>query len=266
MRPLGLLVAIGGVAACLGDSPPGRYDANGEECALTAPEAEVVLDFSEVEARVGLTLGSRFQRSLPPRDAVNCTFSTVGACRVRSCLVRPIDWADGPPVCGETTGGLVEVTRPSQGGARVDGAGWVPLAAPLPVGEVFAVRTTGSDVPAFSASVHLPERVTITGPAAFTAHGTLSLRAGEGFAVTWTPTANRVVLFFTSLSAGDEVAECIFDGSAGRGEVPSDAIRASAMMAEAMSEDRSALRAGDFPANVRARWRTDERFTVARVP
>ncbi len=252
-------------SGCLGDdSPPGRYDSNGDECPLTAPRGEVALVAYQSDAWVGMDVVSRFQRSTPAREAISCQRRTVGPCEVNACQNLGIDFVNGEPTCGPTSGGDVYVTRGSSPTVRVQGSARLTLDRAFAPGEAFALRTTGGDVPAFAAVVNLPQRVRVTGPEPLLRAGSIPLRAGETFTVTWAPTTSRVLVVVTSNNGGNYTAECSFDGATGIGAIPSGALPEGTGSVVVWSEERNEQRVGVFPVVVRARWGAGAQASIAR--
>jgi hypothetical protein len=262
IRGLGLMAALS-AWACV-SHPPGQVDENGDECPLTAPRGEVTLVAYPGEAWVGLTVVGRFQRSTPVREAFNCERRTVGPCEVTTCQARPLDFVNGEPACGSTSAGSLLISRGDMALPRVEGSAQLTLDHALSPGEPFTVRTTGGDVPAFSATVHLPQRTTVTSPEPLTRGGMVSVATGAELAVGWTPTPSRVLVIVTESGGASFNAECAFDGTAGSGVVPAGALPANPGHVEVWTEDRIDQPVGAFPVTVRARWSMGSGATLLR--
>ena len=85
-------------------------------------------------------------------------------------------------------------------------------------GATVTMSGTGSIVPPFSRTLTFPARVTVTSTLA-------ALSKASGFSVTWTATTGSVAIRVIQHPGGtsDEV-NCVFDGNAGTGTVPTSAL------------------------------------------
>lgn len=263
IRPFGLCWAIA-LTACGAGSLPGQTDGDGHECPLTEPRGEVTIVAYQSDAWVGLQVESRFQRSTPAREAVSCQRRVAGACAITACQRLGIDFVNGELTCGSTSGGAVLLTRGGVALPRVDGSAQLTLDHALVPGEPFALRTTGGDVAAFATTIDLPQRTTVTGPDASVRGTSLSLATTDTFAVTWAPTTSRVLVIVTANTSDDFTAECAFDGAAGTGTLPVEAVPAGLSNVEVWTEERVDQEVGVFPVAVRTRWTTGTRTWVAR--
>lgn len=258
------LLALSLPALGCGTSLPGQTDENGDECPITEPRGEVTLTAFQNPTLTSLQVVGRFQRSTPARESISCERRTVGACEVSDCRNLGIDFVNGEPRCGSTSAGSLLVTRGAAALQPIEGSALVTLDRPFERGETFTVRTTGADVPAFASTLALPSAATVTGPAELLRGGSLTLRADEGLAVTWSPTTSRVLVIATGNNGGTFTAECAFDGAAGTGTVPSAALPRDTGHVEVWTESRNDLRSGAFPVMVRARWTTGARASISR--
>lgn len=254
------LSALGCVA-----SLPGQTDENGDPCPLTEPRGEVTLTAFQSAALVSLQVVGRFQRSTPAREAASCERRTVGPCEVNACRNLGIDFVNGEPVCGSTSAGSLLITRGAQSLRPVEGSALITLDRDFAAGEPFTVRTTGGDVAAFTSTVALPARATVTGPAELLRGTTITLARDQALAVTWAPTTARVLVLVNANNGGDYTAECAFDGMSGAGTVPAAALPPDPGHVEVWTETRTDQRVGVFPVMVRARWTTGARASLSRA-
>lgn len=235
---------------------------DGDGCALTDPRGTVTLEAFAGGGYDGLRVTLGFQRQTPPREAINCTRSTVGACVVTTCLARPIDFVDGEPTCPGATGGEVRVRRASGAVYATSTGAQFALSPPPAEGESFAVQSSGAIVPAFEGRVALPPRLAVTAPAALRDGSGLRIAAGEALTVRWQPLASRVVATLQSDDVG-VTAECVFDGSAGEGVIPAEALTGQAATLALTSFQESRLVAGAYPITLQARWPATARAFVS---
>ncbi len=243
---------------------PGQVDDDGNECPLTDPRGEIILTAYQSSAWVGVDVVGRFQRSTPVRESFSCQRRVVGACAVNDCRNVGLDFVDGEPACGSTSAGSLLVTRGADALPRVDGSGRLTLDRALVEGESFGVRTTGGDVSAFAATVHIPLRTAVTGPEGLLRGTMVSLARDEALTVTWAPTTARVLVIARGNNGGTYTAECAFDGGAGAGTIPAAALPEQTGHVEVWTEDRVDLRVGAFPVAVRARWLMGTGATLVR--
>ena len=245
------------LTACLGST-------DGDNCPLTDPRGEVTLE-AFTGAWNGLRATLHFQRSLHPREAVQCTERSTRACTISRCNNVGVDFVDGEPTCSGATAGTVRITRESGATfATSTGTQFTLSPAPSP-GERLAVRTDGGAVPAFSGSVALPQRAVVTAPAALVSGGGLTLAAGASLTVRWTPVADTVVITARGNNGGTFTAECTFDGSLGEGTIPPDALPDDVSSVEVSTRAESRLTAGAYPITLRAAWPSVARALVSRA-
>ncbi|MFO0648621.1 MAG: hypothetical protein U0326_20435 [Polyangiales bacterium] len=238
---------------------------DGDGCALTDPRGAVTIEAFTGSGFEGLRVTLGFQRQPSPRDAINCTRRTAGACTITTCLQRPIDFVNGEPTCPGATAGEVRLRRESGVTYATSSGAQFTLAPPPTAGESFDVRSTGGIVPAFAGRVALPPRLSITAPAEIVRGTTLTVASGEGLTVRWAPIASRVVVT-TRGGNGDTTAECTYDGTAGEGRVPTEALGDDAASIAVTSYNETRLVAGAYPITLQARWQGAVSGLVVRAP
>lgn len=92
-------------------------------------------------------------------------------------------------------------------------------------GENVTFAATGADVPAFSKSLVMPSRATITSPSKPAAAASLVVPRGQDYSVTWSGGGSgKVQVALFTLGTVPQRLICYFDASAGDGKVPTAAL------------------------------------------
>lgn len=91
-------------------------------------------------------------------------------------------------------------------------------------GETLTARADGKDVPAFSASLKAPSKISLSAPAT-TSGGDLTVTRSTGVTATWTGASSGVVVLYfdVATSANAFTATCTFDVAAGTATIPASA-------------------------------------------
>ena len=92
-------------------------------------------------------------------------------------------------------------------------------------GETFTVTADGADVPAFTATLMAPSKLTLTAPALPAANAALKVTRSSGIEATWTgASSGEVVLYFDEAASSNAFSTtCTFPASAGKGTIPAAA-------------------------------------------
>jgi hypothetical protein len=160
-------------------------------------------------------------------DAGTCKMQTIDACKIETC----------PP----TEGGNGNGTFVSAGDITISG-GTGPIAltpgyddeygyssavsgATAPGGSVLHVVAAGAVVPAFSATITMPDELTVTSPEALAGANSggaspLTIVRSSGLSIAWTGGSGNVqVVIYQLLVTGFAEATCIFPASGGTATV-----------------------------------------------
>ena len=251
----GLVLLAALSVGCLGTTSEGA----GGDCPLTEPRGRVAVEVFQSPNWNGMSVVGTFQRSPDARDAIRCQRRTVGPCVVNQCSNVGIDFVDGEPMCSGANPGTLVVTRTGSNAFQVNGSAQITLDRALTSGETLALRTTGGDVPAFSATLTVPQRARVTAPEGLVNGRGVNLRPNEDLRVTWEPTTSRVALVVTDMYGGQSTTECVFEGASGAGTLPANALIDQPGHVAVYTFEESSLRAGAFPVTLRVRWFTDAR-------
>ena len=244
---------------CLGTTSDGAAG----DCPLTEPRGRVAIEVFQTPQWNGMDIVGTFQRSPDARDAIRCQRRTVGACVVNQCSNVGIDFVNGEPMCSGANPGTLVVTRAGSNTFQVNGSARVTLDRALMSGETLALRTTGGDVPAFTATLTVPARTRVTAPEGLVNGRGVNLARGEDLRVTWEPTTSRVALLVTDAYGLQSTTECVFDGAAGVGTIPANALIERPGHVGVYTLEESSLQVGVFPVTLRVRWFADARAFLA---
>lgn len=245
----------------------GTTDADRErECPATERRGVVDLTVYQGDTWNGVDVNVAFQRSPEPRAAIRCTRSVVGPCAVTECSNVGVDFVSDPPSCWSANPGLFTVTRPDGTRFQVQGTARVTLPRAFAPGEMLAMQSAGAEVPAFTASIRVPQRATVRTPTALVSGSGLMLGRDEALTVTWEPTTSLVMVTATTNNGGERTAECVFDGAAGSGTVPAAAMPSDNGAVEVSTLERVEFAAGAYPVTARVRWSTGARSLYGRAP
>lgn len=254
-------LALSWVAGC------GTTDADREAtCPATARRGAIDLTVYQGDTWNGLDVTVAFQRSPEPRAAIRCTRSVVGPCAVTECSNVGVDFVGEPSSCWSANPGALTVTRPDGAQLRVQGSARITLPRALAPGETLAMQSAGAEVPAFTASIRVPQRATVRTPTGLVGASGVTLGRDEALTVTWEPTTSPVLVTATTSNGGERTAECVFDGAAGSGTVPVAAMPADNGSVEVSTLERVEFAAGAYPVTARVRWSTGARSPYGRAP
>ena len=258
-------LALSHAAGC-GSTDAERAREREAECPATERRGAIDLTVYQGDTWNGVDVTAAFQRSPEPRAAIRCTRSVVGPCAVTECSNVGVDFVSEPSSCWSANPGLLTVTRPDGTPLRVQGTARVTLPRAFAPGEALAMESAGAEVPAFMASIRVPQRGRVLTPTGLTNGSGLTLGRDEALAVTWEPTTSLVMVTATTNNGGERTAECVFDGATGAGTVPAAAMPSDNGALEVSTLERVTFAAGPYPVTARVRWSTGARTLYGRAP
>jgi hypothetical protein len=172
------------------------------------------------------TFGIAYFFDAPGADGGDCTVTTHGDCKVRTCTggtpSTPTSVSAGTiTVEGKET--LILTPDATNDYELAGGTGllWDP-------GQTITISAAGAEVPAFTHALQASSPVTVTSPAAPPADTPLSLDRSKDFVLTWTGGTTGAVTTLWKVEGTDPFVsiQCAFAASDGEGTVPAAALQA----------------------------------------
>ncbi len=230
-------------------SPCSAADAGDAQIATHDMGTVLVENYSTASSQPG-SLSASFQATGTVIAPPGCTVTTVGACQVSALC----DLSLPDTSCNSPNAGVISVEDDEDAGSSTNmiaptppnsappswggGGGWYPGlgflgAPPFLGGDSLTVTAAGAVVPAFGASLVTPSYVTLIEPARANDGGSVGdyvIATSSDLAVSWNggeadATVHVVVTALQNSPAPNTyVADCAFDGLAGKGVVPGAAL------------------------------------------
>lgn len=275
MRTLVCLIALAGCTTGDDDSVGAGGDAGSGDVDAPSNNGTVsLMSYSATGGGSGTVVGGSaaayFQLPRTGNDA--CTEQRFGDCRVIACPTT--SWT--PTYVSGGTITVMGLSAPITLVPRVDKT-YEPFSSDghmlFAGGETVTIKGTGADVPAFTLSVTLPSRPSITSPTKPAGNGALTINRAQDFSVAWSGGTGKLYAFVGNpAGAAGGTLYCEFDAAAGTGTIPSGALaRLSPGMGSfgAYSYVRTSVDVADWRvyggANFQAVWASDGSFAGANA-
>ena len=212
------------VAACGGDDDGGGGGGGGTDSALPLHRGYVsIQSYDAMNVPNMPTVGGYASAGFFKSDGYCTTLETIGPCEVASCTTTTPTGATSAGTI-TMTGGLQPVTlAPS---ADKTYAQLMTMTKLFDGGETITFAATGADVPAFTTTLTMPGKATITAPAEPPANSPyLLVPRSQDFAVSWSGGGGSGLLQVAlDSSSADERLFCRFSVSARAGTIPAAAL------------------------------------------